>query len=106
MNWSFALIGFALAVFMGAALVSFLTTIRPQWSALRRLLTAASVLPSVTILATLAAILFVSTAEHGQAQTMEDLAITALATIGGGFTLLALAGGLVGAGLAGRRRRG
>jgi mannitol-specific phosphotransferase system IIBC component len=106
MNWSFALIGFALAVFMGAALVSFLATIRPQWSVLRRLLTAASVLPLVTFLATLAAILFVSTAEHGQAQTMEDLAIAALATIGGGFTFLALAGGLVGAGLAGRRRRG
>ncbi len=106
MNWSFALIGFALAVFMGAALVSFLATIRPQWSVLRRLLTAASVLPFVTILATSAAILFVSTAEHGQGQTMEDLAIAALAAIGGGFRLLALFGGLVGAGLDGRWRRG
>ena len=105
MNWSFALIGLALAVFMGAALVSFLATIRPQWTALRRRLTAASVLPAVTVLATLAAIVFVSTAEHGQGQTMEDLAIVALATIGGGFALLALAGGLIGAGLAGRRRR-
>ena len=105
MNWSFALIGFALAVFMGAALVSFLAAIRPQWTALRRRLTAASVLPAVTVLATLAAIVFVSTAEHGQGQTMEDLAIVALATIGGGFALLALAGGLIGAGLAGRRRR-
>ena len=104
MNWSFALIGLALAVFMGAALVSFLATIRPQWTALRRRLTAASVLPAVTVLATLAAIVFVSTAEHGQGQTMEDLAIVALATIGGGFALLALAGGLIGAGLAGRRR--
>ena len=105
MNWSFALIGLALAVFMGAALVSFLATVRPQWTAFRRRLTAASVLPAVTVLATLAAILFVSTAEHGQGQTMEDLAIVALATIGGGFALLALAGGLIGAGLAGRRRR-
>jgi hypothetical protein len=105
MNWSFVLIGFALAVFMGAAFASSLATIRPHWSVLRRRLTAASALPAVTILATLAAIWFVSTAEHGQGQTMEDLAIAALGTIGGGFALLGLVGGLVGAGLASRRRR-
>lgn len=105
MNWSFALIGFGLAVFMGAALVALLTTVRPEWSRLRQQLIAASILPFVTIVATGAGILFVSTAEHGQGETMEDLAISALVAIGGGFALLALAGGLVGAGLAGRSRR-
>ena len=104
MNWTFPLIGFALAVFMGAALVSLLTTIRPQWSARRRQLMAAAVLPVVSAVATLAGIWFISTAKHGQGERMEDLAVAALATIGGGFTLLALAGGLLGAVLAGRRR--
>jgi hypothetical protein len=105
MTWSFLLIGFALAVFMGAALVSLLATLKPQWTTRRRQLTAASILPAVTAVATLLGIWFISSAEHGQGQTMEDLAISALATIGGGFTALALVGGLVGAGLAGRRRR-
>jgi hypothetical protein len=105
MNWTFILIGFALAVFMGAALASLLATLRPQWTAWRRQVLAASALPAITIVATLLGILLISTAEHGQGQTMEDLALAALATIGGGFTLLALFGGLVGATLARRRRR-
>ena len=105
MTWSFLLIGFALAVFMGAALVSLLATLKPQWTTRRRQLTAASILPAVTAVATLLGIWFISSAEHGQGQTMEDLAVSALATIGGGFTALALVGGLIGAGLAGRRRR-
>ena len=104
MTWSFLLIGFALAVFMGAALVSLLATIRPQWTARRRQLTAASILPAVTAAATLLGIWFIATAEHGGSERMEDLAIAAMATIGGGFTLLALFGGLIGAMLAGRRR--
>jgi hypothetical protein len=105
MNWSFLLIGFALAVFMGAALVSLLATMRPQWSARRRQMTAASVLPAISAVATLLGIWFISTAEHGSGERMEDLAVTALATIGGGFALLALLGGLIGASLAQRRRR-
>src|SRR5919112_6172576 len=105
MNWSLLLIGFALAVFMGAGLVSLLATLRPEWSAQRRTLTAASVLPTITAVATLFGILFLSTAEHGQGERMEDLAMVALVTIGGGFTLLALLCGLIGAGLAGRKRR-
>ena len=104
MNWTFLLIGFALAVFMGAGLVSLLATLRPQWSTQRRILTAASILPAITAIATLLGILFISTTEHGQGERMEDLAIAAMATIGGGFTMLALVGGLTGAALAGRRR--
>jgi L-lactate permease len=104
MDWTLLLIGFALAVLMGAGLVSLLTTVRPQWSGRRRQLTAASVLPGITAVATLLGILFIATVEHGQSERMEDLAIAAVATIGGGFTLLALVGGLVGALLSGRRR--
>lgn len=106
MDWSFWLIGFALAVFMGSALVLLLATVRPQWSLGRKRLAAALALPLITVLATLAAILFITSGDHGQGEHMEDLAIAALATIGGGFALLALCGGLVGATLASRRGRG
>jgi MFS family permease len=104
MNWTFVLIGFALAVFMGSALVSLLMTIRPEWSARRRRLTAASVLPAITAAATLLGIIFIATANHGAGERMEDLAMAAVATIGGGFTLVAWIGGLVGATLTSRRR--
>jgi anti-anti-sigma regulatory factor len=104
MNLTFVLIGFALAVFMGSALVSLLVTIRPEWTARRRRLIAASVLPAITAIATLLGILFIATARHGESEHMEDLAIAALATIGGGFTLVAWIGGLVGATLTSRRR--
>ena len=103
MNWTFVLIGFALAVFMGSALVSLLRTVKPEWSARRRRLTAASVLPAVSAAATALGILFIATANHGGGERMEDLAIAALSTIGGGFTLLAWIGGLIGATLTGRR---
>lgn len=106
MNLTLLLIGFALAVFMGSALVSLLVTIRPEWSSRRRRLTAASILPAITAFATLVGILFVATADHGESGHMEDLAIAALATIGGGSTLLAWVGGLLGATLTGRRHGG
>jgi hypothetical protein len=104
MNWTLLLFGFALAVLMGAGLVSLLATLRPQWSARRRQLTAASVLPAITAGATFVGILIISTTDHGQGERMEDLAIAALATLGGGLVVLALVGGLIGAMLAGRRR--
>ena len=104
MNWTLVLIGFALAVFMGSALVRLFATIRPEWSARRKRLTAASILPGVTAISTLLGVLFVKTAAHDQSGNMVDLAISALVTIGGGFTLLAWIGGLVGATLTGRRQ--
>jgi predicted permease len=104
MTWTLVLLGFGLTVLMGAGLASLLATLRPEWSARRRLLTASSVLPAITAFATLLGILFVATAEHGESEQMEDLAIAAIVTIGGGFTLLALFGGLIGAVLAARRR--
>jgi L-lactate permease len=105
MNWTLILVGFALAVFMGSALVSLLATIRPEWSARRRRLTAASVLPAITLVATLLMMLFVATAD-ADGEHMKDLALAALVTFGGGFTLLAWVGGLIGATLTGRRHRG
>jgi|SRR3954452_19919410 hypothetical protein len=105
MNWSFVLISFAIAVFMGSALVSLLATVRPEWSARRRRLTAASILPAITAVATLIGMLAIRTANHGETEQTKDLALAALGTIGGGFSLLAWLGGLVGATLTGRRQR-
>jgi len=105
MTWTLVLLGFGLAVLMGAGMASLFRTVRPEWSARRKQLTAASILPGITAVATLLGILFIATAEHGESERMEDLAMAAMATIGGGFTLLALVGGLIGAVLAGLRRR-
>ena len=102
MNWTI-LVSFALAVLMGAALASLLVTIRPQWTPRRRHLMAASALPLITVLAT-PGVLFIRNSRHGAGDTMEDLAIRAVLTLGGDFVLLAFLGGLVGATLAGIRR--
>ena len=48
--------------------------------------------------------LFISATDHGQGEQMADLAVAALTTIGGGFVVIALIGGLLGATLSGRRR--
>lgn len=104
MDWTLLMISFATAVLMGAGLVTLLATMRPQWSARRRQLIAASVLPAITIVATLLGILLISTADHGATAEMEKLAVAALATIGGLLTFLSFAGSFVGAALAGRRR--
>ena len=105
MTWTLVLLGFGLTVLMGAGLASLLTTIRPEWSTRRRLLIAASALPGITAVATLVGLLFIATAVHGESERKDDLAMAAMASIGGGFTILALVGGLIGALLAGRRRR-
>ena len=89
---------------MGSALASLFYTIRPEWSARRKRLTAAAFLPAVTAAATLIGVLIISTVDHGQGENMEDLAIAAVLTIGGGFTLLAWIGALLGATLTTRRR--
>ena len=105
MNTTLLLIGFSLAVLMGAGLASLFRTVKPEWSIRRRQLTAASVLPAITAAATLLGILFIRTADHGQSESMEDLAVAAVATIGATLVLIALAGGLLGAALSGRRHR-
>jgi MFS family permease len=105
MNWTLILIGFALAVFAGSALVSVLAAIRPQWSERRRRLMAAGFLPVVTMAATIVAVLLVARSTTGQGGDMRDLAMRALATLGGGCALLAWIGGLIGATLRSRRQR-
>ena len=107
MNWSFILIGFCLAVVVGASAVSILARIRPQWSGRRRLFTASVILPAVTILATAATIVAIVATGAGadQGETMQDLVVATIVRFGALFTLLALAGSLVGAWLRQLRMR-
>lgn len=103
MNWFLVLMGFSLAVFMGAATASLLARVRSHWSERRRLLLSALVLPVLTLMAFLAVMIAVVVRDPGDSRNMLDLALAAVATLGGLFAMLAFAGGLVGAWL---RQRG
>ena len=97
------MLGFALSVLMGAGLVALLASVKPDWSARRRRLTAASVLPVITVIATGLGVLYIVAGNHDATRQMRDLAVSAMLAIGAGFTFVSLAGGLIGATLAGRR---
>ena len=99
------MIGFSLAVLMGAGLVALLAAVRPEWSPRKREMIAASALPAITALATVVVLALILAGNYDATGQMRDLATAALLTIGGGFTLLAFIGGLIGALLAGRRHR-
>ena len=103
-NWTLLLIGFSIAVLMGAGAAALLTQLRPDWSAARRLLTAASALPAITLGAMLIGLLIVGVGPD-PGGGVKGTALTIVAMVGGGFALLALVGGLVGASLALRKRR-
>ena len=104
MNMTMILIGFSLAVLMGAGLSSLLAQMKPDWTRRRRGFTAASVLPAVTVVATLLGLLWIRSLDDPGGGNMRDLASSALATIGLGFTVLAFIGGLIGVAVAQHRR--
>ena len=104
MNWTILLIGFSLAVLMGAGLAALLAQMRPDWSARRRGLVAASVLPGVTLVVTLLGLLWMWSLDDPGGGNMRHLAAGLIATVGLGFTLLGFFGGLIGALLAQHRR--
>jgi hypothetical protein len=104
MKLTFILIAFALAVLMGASFAALLAQLRPGWSKRRRMFTAASALPLITVAATLLGILFILTQAGGVEEGMRDLAVAALGGLGGVFAFIAFGGGLVGAALAQHRR--
>jgi hypothetical protein len=103
-NWTLLLIGFSIAVLMGAGAAALLTQLRPDWSVARRLVIAASALPAITLGATLIGLLIVGVGPDAGGD-VKGTALTIVAIVGGGFALLGLIGGLIGASLALRRRR-
>jgi hypothetical protein len=105
MNWALLFMAFALAVVMGMGFAALLLQMRPHWSSRKRTLIAASCLPAVVIALTLVGLVVVMRTGPGSGENMQDLAITATATIGGFFAVLGFLGGLVGASIAERKRR-
>jgi len=97
MNWTFLLFAFSVAVVTGAIAVSALARMRPEWSPRKQGLVAASVLPAVALLATLAgaASLIASDVRDG----MQDLALAAIVRGGLVSAVVGFIGGLTGAAL-------
>ena len=104
MNWTIVLIGFSLAVLMGAGVAALLAQMGPEWSSRRRGLVAASALPAVTLVATLLGLIWIWSLHDPGGGNMRDLAASLIAAVGLGATILAFFGGLVGALLAQHRR--
>lgn len=102
MNWSFLLFAFSVAVITGAIGVATLARVRPQWSARKQGLVAASILPAMAALATLAGVanLLLSDSVGGD---MRDLALGAIVRAGVISATVGFVGGLFGATL---RQRG
>jgi len=105
MNWTMVMIGFALAVLMGAGLRALLTTIRPEWPRKKRVLIAAAVLPGITLIAMLLVLFLLFVTRPTGDAGMHDLAIRVVLTIGGLFTGTAFVGSLAGAWLSQLRQR-
>ena len=103
MNWSFLLVSFCLALMSGAIAVVTLARVRPEWSPRRQRIVAALVLPAITLSATAAGLLYVLFSGAGEGENMKDLALAAIAVIGGAFAVLAFVGGMIGASLLQRR---
>ena len=106
MNWTMILIGFSLAVLMGAGLRAFLVTLRPEWSARKRVVVASSVLPAITLVVSgLVLMILELNRPSDVGGGMHDLALRVVMMIGGLFTVTAFVGGLIGAILSQARRR-
>lgn len=105
MNWTMILIGFALAVLMGAGLRALLTTVKPHWPMRKRVLVAASVLPGITLTVTLIVLGLLTLNRPAGDGGMHDLAIRLVLTIGGIFVGAAFVGSLLGAWLSQLRQR-
>lgn len=103
MIWALIAAGFFLAATMGAALASLFTTMKPEWSRKRRLFTAASVLPAITLAAGLGFALLSFLAADASIRGPVFIVISAWTA---GFALLGLAGGFLGALTSFKARRG
>ena len=105
MNWAVILIAFIFAVLAAAWVHGILTRQRPEWSERRLMIGATLALPVVILVASLAGIAFVLVSGPGEGENMQDLAVAVIAAMGGLFSLVAIAGGLVGVSLSRRGER-
>ena len=97
LNWTPLLLAFGLAILAGAWLNALLKRRKGAWSVRRRVLTAASPLAGLTLIATLAGLLWLESSGPGTGENMGDLAFYAAIFMGVIFGAATLAGGLIGA---------
>lgn len=91
------MVGFALAVLMGAGLRALFTTLKPDWPMRKRVLMAAMVLPAITLVALGLVLLLLLATRPAGGSDMHDLALRAVASVGALLTLTAFVGSLAGA---------
>ena len=105
MNWSVPLIAFFIAVMAGAWLDRRLFRRHADWTRRRRMLGASLPLPALMLLASLGGVVWTLVRGPGQGDNMTDLAIAVYLAMGILFALFTLAGGLLGASMAERKRQ-
>lgn len=94
MNWSFLLFAFSVAVITGAIAVATFARMFPDWSARKQGLVAASILPALALLASLAGVLNLLLSDVDD--SMRDLALAAIIRAGVVSAAVGFIGGLVG----------
>ena len=103
MNWTVVIFVFCAAAAMGAFLLSRLERSRPDWSARRRLWTAALILPLFIVFATFSSIGCTMVTLPVGGEGNRDLVIGVYGIIGGILSIIALIGSLVGAKVSARK---
>ena len=103
MNWLVFIVTFAIAVMIGSFLAGRLERSRPEWGPRRRKWTAALALPAFTVLLAIGAVSV--TMVTIPAADYRDLYSAVYAIMGAIFFVIALIGGLVGAGAVVRKTR-
>ena len=99
------IIAFALSILIGGWMSAALARRRPLWTARRRIIRSASLLPALVLLASLAGIAWELVGPRGTGENMRDLAIAVYLVLGAWFVILTLVGGLIGAALVERKRQ-
>ena len=102
-NWAAFIIAFGVAVIVGAFMEPRIGTARPHWSVRKRRVAAASLLPALILLLTIAGLLWLLVTGPGEGENMQDLALAVTAAVGLLFAVLTLAAGWLGASAAGKR---
>ena len=103
MNWLVLIVAFAIAVLIGSFVAGKLERSRPEWGARRRMWTAALALPAFIVVASIAGVGLTMVTTPAPGEGYRDLYGAVYAIIGAVFFVIALIGGLVGAGAAVRK---
>lgn len=102
MNWLVLILTFCVGALMGAFFSRLAARSRPNWTARRRSLLAASILPCLIGVLTLGGLGWIVLTGPGAGENMQDLALVVTAIVGSILAGLAFLGSFVGASLEAR----